>query len=703
MVCLGQYYFWGIDREASPRKACAVIPHLIFYQLVLCSMFRIYFYKIYFVVALTCHSLGIDAQVGSITISTGWSFHQQNKKQWYPAKVPGEVHTDLFANKLIPDPFYRDNERKLQWIEKENYEYKTVFSVPSNLLNKKNVELVFDGLDTYADVFLNGNIILQANNMFRQWKIDVKQLLKPTGNLLLVRFYSAQNKVDSLAKADLPFVIPDNPRAYARKAQFHFGWDWGPKLTGCGIWKKVRIESYDAKPAEKKYLTPVKVELVETPDESGSSFYFKIDGKPVYMKGANYIPSDAFVTRMTKDDYRKVLMMAKDANMNMLRVWGGGIYEDDYFYDLCDSLNIYVWQDFMFAGAMVPGDKDFIDNIREEIKYQVKRLRDHKSIVAWCGNNEVDEAFHHWGWIKSFNVSPRDSDKLWNDYTKLFQDSIPAWLQELDPGRPYVSTSPRYGWGNKKSMVAGDSHYWGVWWGLENFEIFEKKTGRFISEYGMQAMPNYSSVVAFTKEEDRFLYSDVLRSHQRATNGFDKLNWYLQEYMIDSARINKLSLEDYTYLTQCVQYFGFKNMILIHRSFEPFNMGTLLWQLNDCWPVASWSITDYYNRSPKAAWYAVKEAYRDDLRPARDTLRPKHLKLADPGINWTLKGDTIIFTSKHFAKYVFVDIEGYIGKLSDNYFDLEAGKEKYVVFHSADLKNKSRINIKVKSLFDIKE
>lgn len=644
----------------------------------------------------------LTAQVQSLKLTAGWQFREQDDAAWHPAKVPGEVHLDLLANKMIPDPFYRDNEKKLQWIEKENWEYRTVFNVPAGILRQPNVRLVFDGLDTYAAVYLNDQLILQSDNMFRQWKADVKKILKPTGNRLFILFRSAQNKVDSFAKADLPYIIPDNPRCYVRKAQYHFGWDWGPKFATCGIWKEIRLEGFDQPPAEKAYVPPVKVELVQQPDEKGKSFYFKIDGKPVYMKGANYIPSDAFVTRLTRDSYRQVLLMAKEANMNMLRVWGGGIYEDDHFYDLCDSLGIYIWQDFMFAGTMVPGDDAFFANVREEVKYQVKRLRHHKCIVLWCGNNEMEEAFYHWGWTTQFKLTKADNDRLWKDYKRLFQDSIPAWLKEVDDSRPYVSTSPMHQWSTPESITEGDSHYWGTWWGGEDFEVFEKKTGRFISEYGMQAMPNYSSILAITQPQDRYLFSDVLQNHQRAGNGFKKLEGYLKNYMIDSARINQLPVEDYVYLTQCVQYFGFKNMILIQRSFEPYNMGTLLWQLNDCWPVASWSITDYYNRAPKAAWYAVKEAYRDDQRPERDKIRPKDLQLQAPGISWKQQGSTILLTAKSFAKYVFLDIPGYTGKFSDNYFDLEPGVEKKVSFDPKRLPaSGGKLNLKIKSLYDV--
>ena len=656
--------------------------------------------KFFALIFLVSTALMSNAQVEKMTLSSAWQFHERDEQKWYPAKVPGEVHTDLLTNKLIPDPFYRDNEVKLQWIEKEDWEYKTSFRPTKNILSKKNIELVFDGLDTYADVYLNGKLVLQANNMFRQWKVDVKDILTGGRNSLIIYFHSAQNKVDSMAKADLPYVIPDNPRAYARKAQFHFGWDWGPKFTGCGIWKPVRLEAYDVPPKEEKYVPAVNVQLVQNKDEKGTSFYFSIDGKPVYMKGANYIPSDAFVTRMTKADYRKVLMMAKDANMNMLRVWGGGIYEDDYFYDLCDQLGIYIWQDFMFAGAMVPGDDDFLKNVKEEIQYQVKRLRHHKCIVLWCGNNEIEEAFFRWGWQSTFRISEQDSAKLWKDYTRLFHDSIPKWLSEVDNSRPYITTSPKFGWGDPRSIKEGDSHYWGTWWGGEDFEVFEQKTGRFISEYGMQAMPNYSSILAFTQPQDRYLFSKVLESHQKAGNGFGKLDGYLKNYMIDSAKIPKLSVEDYVYLTQCVQYYGFKNMILIQRSHAPYNMGTLLWQLNDCWPVASWSITDYYNRSPKAAWYAVKEAYRDDIKLEKDQVRPIDLKLSDPGITFRIENNKIILKSRSFAKYVYVDIQGYKGKLSDNYFDLEPNVDKIVSFDKRELSG-SAVKIKLKTLYDV--
>ena len=640
-----------------------------------------------------------NAQNISIELNKNWQFKNQKESKWYKASVPGTVHTDLLTNKLIPDPFYRDNESKLQWIDKADWEYKTIFNVDASTFAKKNIELVFDGLDTYADVFLNGKLILQADNMFRGWTIDVKPFIKRTNNVLLIKFASAQNNVDSIAKAKLPLVLPDNNRVYVRKAQFQFGWDWGPKLIGCGIWKKIRLKGWNGVKISPTHANVENnVKLIQQKDAIGTSFYFEKDGKPIYAKGANWIPSDVFLPRLTKADYRKMLLSAKDANMNMLRVWGGGVYESDDFYDLCDSLGIMVWQDFMFAGGMYPGDDAFMNNVREEVKYQIWRLKHHPCIVLWCGNNEVEEAWKNWGWQNQFNLHGSDSAKVWNDYKRLFQDSLKKWVDEFDGTRPYVSTSPKNGWGHKESFTEGDSHYWGVWWGLEDWEVFENKTGRLVSEYGMQAMPNWKTIKSFTDSSDRYLYSPVIQSHQKASDGFKKLNHYLTRYFIDSAKLSRLSLEDYTYLSQCMQYYILKNSIATHRSKYPANMGTLLWQLNDCWPVTSWSITDY-SRQPKAAWYAVKEAYRDDVLPVKDLIYPKNHQLEMPEFTFTITADNLYIQSNKAAKYVYMTSNKPNVVFSNNYFDLEPYQQKTIT-----LKNNEQFSIsdfKVISLYDI--
>lgn len=659
--------------------------------------------KITLLIVLFCFCISTFnfAQTSKISLNKGWQFAKSRTADWHAATVPGTIHTDLLHNKLIPDLYYRDNEKKLQWIGESDWTYKSSFNTDPQTLNQQHIDLVFDGLDTYAKVYLNGRLILSADNMFRQWRVDVKKLIKQK-NELVIQFESAKKKVDSLAAAKLPLIVPDNPRTYARKAQYHFGWDWGPIYITAGIWKSLRLEAYNQQAVEPKYVAPRKVELVQESDKDGKTFYFKIDGKPVYMKGANYIPSDMFTPRLTKADYRKILSAAKDANMNMLRVWGGGIYEDDAFYDLCDEMGIMIWQDFMFAGAMIPpDDAHFIENVKEEVKYQIKRLRHHPSIVIWCGNNEIDEGWHNWGWQAQFNMHGADSAKIWNAYTQLFRDSIAKWVNEFDGSRPYVSTSPLNGWGRAKSFTEGDSHYWGVWWGLEDIEMFEKKTGRFVSEYGMQAMPNYTTIESFTLPEDRFQNTDVINAHQKAGNGFGKILSYLHRYFLDSNEVKKRSLKDYSYLTQCLQYYAFKNSIAIHRSKAPYNMGTLLWQLNDCWPVVSWSITDY-SRQPKAAWYAVKEAYRDDVIPQRDAVRPIQLVLTKPTFTVKLEGtNTISIISDVNANYVYLSAGNEFLNFSDNYFDLQAGKKKLITIKNKKLNSKVIKDLHIQSLYDV--
>jgi len=644
----------------------------------------------------------ISAQNISIEINKNWKFHKAGEGKWFNATVPGTVHTDLLANKLIPDPFFRNNENKLQWIDKADWEYKTFFNVSPRDLAKKEIELVFDGLDTYADVYLNNNLILQADNMFRGWTINVKPYLRQSGNELKIRFSSAQNKVDSIAKSKLPLVLPDNNRVYVRKAQFQFGWDWGPKFVGCGIWKKIRLlagTDLHKLPPISSYFNATR--LVQNKDSIGTSFHFEEEGLPFYVKGANWIPADVFLPRVTKDVYRKLLISAKDANMNMLRVWGGGVYEDDAFYDLCDSLHIMVWQDFMFAGGMYPADNAFMQNVKEEVRYQVERLRHHSCIALWCGNNEIDEAWNNWGWQDQFNLHGTDSAKVWHDYKRLFEDSLKAWVNEFDGTRSYVPSSPMHGWGHDESFKEGDSHYWGLWWGLEDWEAFKTKTGRFVSEYGMQAMPNMSTIDKFTLPEDRKPSSPIIQSHQKASDGFKKLNYYLTHYFIDSSRLNKLSLEDYTYLTQCLQYYILKNSIAIHRSKYPTNMGTLLWQLNDCWPVTSWSITDY-SRQPKAAWYAVREGYRDEVKVENDQEYPKDLKLKPPVFLFEPMGPNIYaLTTNTLAKYVHVYTEKGELKLNNDYFDLQPNVRLLLTIDGKNITNKDLQTLKIKSLYDV--
>jgi beta-mannosidase len=347
------------------------------------------------------------------------------------------------------------------------------------------------------------------------------------------------------------------------------------------------------------------IELVQDKDEFGTSFYFKLNDKPVFMKGANYIPQDSFIPKQTPSSYYELVQNARKANMNMLRVWGGGVYADDEFYNACDANGILVWQDFMFACAMYPRDEKFVENIKYEVIDNVNRLQNHPSIALWCGNNEIDEGWHNWGWQKQFKYSQADSTKIWNDYKKVFHEMIPQTLDSLLPKEKniYWPSSPSIGWGRKESLIQGDSHYWGVWWGKEPFEMYKKKVGRFMSEYGFQGMPNMETLKKVLIKEDFNFTSDAFKNHQKHPTGFETIN----EYMARDFRVPK-DFENYLYVSQLLQARGMKIAIEAHRLAKPYCMGSLYWQLNDCWPVTSWSTLDYYGNW-KAAHYQVKESF----------------------------------------------------------------------------------------------
>src|ERR1700677_4895506 len=481
-------------------------------------------------------------QLSAQLLSANWQFRalgnpdNSDVKQWHPAQVPGVVQTDLLNNHLIPDPFDRDNEFRLQWIGLTDWEYQTVFQADAATLGHDHVDLVFDGLDTFADVYLNDKPILHADNMFRNWRVSAKPLLKPGPNTLRIVFHSAVEKMIPNAKS-LPYILPSisthnygneeniASAPYTRKAPYNYGWDWGPRFMTEGIWKAVRLETWDAlrienfhihqesitadlanvtaeveieatrattaslalahdemsgpqtadgnqtlqlnaginhvsfplRIASPKLWYPVgygaqnrykfsatirigrdlaahtetktglrSLELRRVADQWGKSFEFVVNGITVFSKGADVIPFDSFPNRVTPEIHRKILQAARDAHMNMVREWGGGYYESDDFYDICDELGIMVWQEFMFGGDMIPGDVAFQENVREEAIDQIKRLRDHPSIVVWCGNNEVETGWYHWGDRQEFknSISPVDRDRVWQDYVIMFADFL---------------------------------------------------------------------------------------------------------------------------------------------------------------------------------------------------------------------------------------------------------------------------------------
>jgi beta-mannosidase len=334
-------------------------------------------------------------------------------------------------------------------------------------------------------------------------------------------------------------------------------------------------------------------------DKNGTSFTFVINGKPIFSKGANWIPADSFTARLQKEDYRRLLQSAAAANMNTLRVWGGGIYESDEFYELCDEIGILVWQDFMFACSLYPGDKEFLDSVEIEARYQVNRLKDHPSIILWCGNNEIAWAWHNWGWKDKY------PEKVFTeDYKRLFHSLLPSVCSELDPSRLYWPSSP----GDSDSLPeagqnygAGDNHFWDVWHGGKDFSAFEDSIGRFMSEFGMQSFPDLKTVDSFCDKKDKDLESDVVKSHQKASLGNANVEKYVDMYFPKPKDFNSFVIT-----SQIMAGEAIKNAVEAHRRAMPLCMGSLYWQLNDCWPGASWSSLDYYGNWKALHYYAVE-------------------------------------------------------------------------------------------------
>lgn len=352
------------------------------------------------------------------------------------------------------------------------------------------------------------------------------------------------------------------------------------------------------------------LKLIQKQDSIGHSFYFELNGIPVFAKGENHIPNDIFLNRVTKEIYDWEIQTAVQSNLNMLRVWGGGIYENDYFYELCDQNGILVWQDFMFACSLYPGNEAFLNSVTKEADYQVRRLRNHPSIALWCGNNEIDVALQPfnpnggWGWLKAYDE--KQKKKVCEAYDTIFNHILANTVHILSPQTPYWQSSPssivpqKYATNNNPD---GDVHYWGVWWGKDPFEKFADNIGRFMSEYGFQSFPELESIKKFALPEDYNIESEVMRSHQKSSIG----NVTIKEYMNMYYRTPK-TFEKFLYVGQVLQAYGIQFAIESHRRAMPYNMGSIVWQINDCWPVASWSSCDYYHRW-KALQYEIKHSF----------------------------------------------------------------------------------------------
>ena len=628
--------------------------------------------------------------------------------RWHSATVPGTVQTDLMAAKLLPDPFYRDNEARVQWVGLADWQYETSFSVDRTTLARDHVDLVFDGLDTFADVYLNGRKLVATDNMFRRWRVPVKSALHEGGNTLEVRLYSPiKRMLPWLLKQ--PYALPgefdsafgDEPKGkqtanYVRKAAYQYGWDWGPRIVTEGIWQPVHLDSWNAlrvddfhiaqtyvsaaaaqvqaqldviadtrqtlhvsvdavgpdgqtaaraeqdvtvDPGSNAVSLPMRIahprrwypagygaqdmytfklsvrngnaalysgqratglrsiELRREKDAWGRSFAFVINGVPVFAKGADMIPFDSFPPRAEPAQMARVLQSARDANMNAVRIWGGGYYMPDAFYELTDRLGLMVWQDFMFGGAIPPHDMAFVDNTRQEAVEQVKRLRDHPSIVLWCGNNEVQTGWDSWADRVALKktISPDERERLVIGMVNLFSNTLRNVVTAYDPAVPYWASSPSTDYDGPANVLDdGDYHYWNVWSGeAKPVTEYLNVTPRFQSEYGLQSFPEMRTLRAFAEPGDLQPESPVMRAHQKfdSGNGNKRLLLY-----ITRSYGEPMDFAAFVYLSQVMQARGIQLAAEHLRASRPQAMGSMYWQLNDVWPGASWSSIDYFGR-----------------------------------------------------------------------------------------------------------
>jgi len=629
-------------------------------------------------------------------LAGAWEFRQAGTEEWLPASVPGGVHTDLLALDRIPDPFVGDNEKHIQWVAEADWEYRYQFAAAPELLRQPHIWLVCDGLDTLATVSLNGRELGRAANMFRQYRWDVKPLLKVGENDLRiafdspVRFTAAQQVIRRMPGVSQ--AIPGGP--YLRKAPCQFGWDWGPQLPPIGVWKDIRLEGYrGARIAEVRlsqqhagsqvtvearvdvhiweeaprsavmrlvapdgqvfetsaevapgnestlrvgipnpqiwwpngygaqplYRASVELhqadillerreyqlglrtlELRQQPDDWGCSFTFVVNGLPIFAKGSNWIPADSFPTRISDDYLEGLIRAAAETHQNMLRVWGGGFYEEERFYDLCDRYGILVWQDFIFSCSVYPlNDAMFVENIRVEVAENIRRLRHRASLALWCGNNEMEQGWVDWGWER-----PEYQD-MKAAYDRFFHHTLPAWCAAEDPDRVYWPSSPSSGtpFENPNGQQQGDAHYWDVWHGRKPFTAYRDQYPRFMSEFGFQALPPLATIRTYVDEADWNMTSYVMEWHQKNDRG----NALMVTQMLDTFRLPK-DFDALVYLSLALQAEGIRYGVEHWRRHPRRVSGTLYWQLNDCWPVASWSSLDYFGRW-KALHYAARRFY----------------------------------------------------------------------------------------------
>lgn len=652
-----------------------------------------------------------------ITLNGSWLLTAKDLGLSIHAEVPGSIYQDLLEAKIIPDPFYRDNEDIVRPYMNHDYGYSRAFYIEEEDLFNRQLKLVFAGIDTLADVYVNDQLILNSSNMHRRYTVDITGLLKAGINKIYVLIHSPLKYIKQ-EEENYPhplFQVSDGIKGYVhlRKAHYMFGWDWGPQLPDGGIWRDVFIESilqakfddvlveqnhhqdsvaltiqanlsnkdlsegiiklelfdpsqeliYESNEEIQKLMSidiadpkrwfPIgygdqnlyrlklslysnqslldvyettiglrKVHLRQETDIWGESFTLEINGVKVFAKGSNYIPEDNLLSRTTYDLTYDLLKSARDANHNMVRVWGGGIYPPTYFYDICDQLGLMVWQDLMFACSIYPMDKAaFVSSIKAEIADNIKRIRNHPSLVLICGSNENETAIEHWN-IPSLAISK-------DYYIKQYLDIIPNILNKELANIPYWRSSPASKdlFVDSNSDNYGDMHYWGVWHNNEPFTNYRKYYPRFMSEFGIQSFPTIETINTFAIEADKNIFSYVMEKHQKNKTANSKILNYIGSYF----KYPK-DFESLLFVSQAIQAEGVRYGVEHWRRNYGRCMGILYWQLNDCWPVASWSSIDYYHRW-KILHYHSKKFYAPILLSIEETFSNAKIVITNDSLN----------------------------------------------------------------------